>query len=66
MRTLSYFFIRIKSYAHLAVFDFRMLHEVGYSGHNLSYPGFVIGAKQSMSVGDNQVLPHIVTEFGEA
>ena len=47
------------------VFDFRMLFQIGYRRNNLRDTRFVIGAQQSLSVGDNQIFSLMVEQFRE-
>ena len=57
MRSQTYFLVGIETDTDFTVFDFRMLFQIGYRRNNLRDTRFVIGAQQSLSVGDNQSSP---------
>ena len=59
------FLVGIESDANFAVLNFGVLLQIFHSGDDFGDTRLVVGAEQSGSVGDYEVLAHIGIEFGE-
>ncbi len=63
--TLSDFFVGVEGYAYFSVLDFGMSLQVVDCRYDFGDAGFVVGAEESIAVGDDEVVSHIVEQFGE-
>ena len=59
------FFVGIESDAYFAVLNLGVLLQIFHSSDNFGDTRLVVGAEQSGSVGDYEVLAHVGIEFGE-
>ena len=50
---------------HLAVFNFGVRLQILDSRNNFCNTGFIIGTEQSVTVGNNKRMPHILLHFGK-
>ena len=63
--TETNFFVRVKTYANLTMFDFGMLYEIHHCLNNFGNTRFVVSTKQSVSVGNDNVFALVLEQFGE-
>ena len=59
------FLVGIEGHANAAVLDFGMLLEIGHGLNDFGDARFVIGTQQCVAVGHDNVLAHVVKEFGK-
>ena len=59
------FLIRIKADTDFTVLDFGVLLQIYHRRYNFGNTGFIIGTKQGLAVGHNQIFPLMVEQFGE-
>ena len=60
---LPYFLIGVKSYAHIAVLDFGMLHEVLHGRDDFGDAGLVVSTEKRIAIGYNKILPLVMLKF---
>ena len=65
MRSHTDFFIGIKAHPDSAMLDFRMFPKVDHSLYDFRNTGFVVSSQQGMAVRDNQILSHMIRQFGK-
>ena len=65
MRSQTDFLIGIKTDTDFAMLDFGMLFQIYHRRNNLGNAGFIVSTQQGLSVGDNQVFPFVVEQFGK-
>ena len=63
--SLSDFFVRGKTYTDRSVGDFRMSQEIFSSSKDLCDPGFIVSAKESGTVCDDQILASVLGKVGK-
>ena len=61
----AYLFVRRESDPDFPVLEFRVLHDVLDGVHYLCDPGLVVSSEEGGPVGGDQVLSHVVEQFGE-
>ena len=59
------FLIRIKADTNFTVLDSGVLLQIYHRRYNFGNTGFIIGTKQGLAVGHNQIFPLMVEQFGE-
>lgn len=62
---LSDFLVGVEGDSDVTVLDFGMSLEESDCGDYFGDSGFVVGAEESVTVGDDEVLSDVVIEFGE-
>ena len=65
VRTKPNFFVGVEAHANLAVLDFGVLHEVNHGLNDFGNTCFVVGAKQGVTVGNDDVFSLVLEQFGE-
>ena len=65
MGSLADFLVGIEGYADFPVLDFGMVLKIDYRRDYFGDARLVVGAEQGCAVGDNQVLSHVIEQFGE-
>ena len=65
VNTASDLLVRGEADLDIAVFEFRMGHDILYGCHNLCHTGFVICAEQGSAVCSDDGVPFVARKFGE-
>ena len=65
IRTLADLFVRSKPYPDRSVGNFRMSQKILGSGKDLCDPGLVISSQKGSAVGDDEILPLILSQIGK-
>ena len=59
------FLIRIEGHTNLAVFNLLMVAQEAHGLHDFGNACLVVGAKQGVSVSDDEVFTDVFQQFGE-
>ena len=65
MRPHTDFFVGIEAHTDFTVFDFRVFPKVNHGLYDFRNTGLVISSQQGMAVRDNQILTHMIRQFGK-
>ena len=65
VRAHAYLLVRVEAHADISVLYLLMVAQVAHRLHYLGYSCLVVGAQQRCAVGNDEVLAHMMQQFGE-